>query len=77
MMTLNDSLIELVDGGLVEPKEAYMKATDKTGFTQALRARGHDTSFIDGDATPAPSATKSDNAGAKTPPPRPGYGAKR
>ena len=45
MITLNDALIELVDGGQVEPKEAYMKAIDKTGFSQALRSRGHDTSL--------------------------------
>ena len=78
MITLNDSLIELVDGGLVEPKEAYMKATDKVGFTQALRSRGHDTSFIDGDPVAAPSATKPDNgATPKTPSLRPGYPTKR
>ena len=77
MITLNDSLIELVDGGLVEAKEAYMKATDKGGFTQALRARGHDTSFIDGEATPASPSSKPENGAAKTPPPRPGYGTKR
>ncbi len=79
MLTLNDSLIELVDGGQVEQKEAYMKATDKTGFTQALRSRGHDTSFIDGE-TPSPAAppSKSDSGlNTKTQPPRPGYGTKR
>jgi hypothetical protein len=76
MITLNDSLIELVDGGQVEPKEAYMKATDKVGFSQALRSRGHDTSFVDGDA--ATQAAKSENGtNAKTQPPRPGYGTKR
>ena len=32
MVTLNDALIELVDAGQVEPKEAYMKANDKTGL---------------------------------------------
>jgi twitching motility protein PilT len=78
MITLNDSLIELVDGGLVEPKEAYMKATDKAGFTQALRSRGHDTTFIDGEAGAAQAAAKSDNGvNTKTPSPRPGYGTKR
>ena len=76
MMTLNDALIELVDGGQVEPKEAYMKATDKLGFSQALRSRGHDTSFVDGDATLA--SGKPDNlTSTKTQPPRPAYGAKR
>jgi twitching motility protein PilT len=76
MMTLNDALIELVDGGQVEPKEAYMKATDKVGFSQALRSRGHDTSFVDGDA--APGAAKPENGtSTKTQPPRPAYGTKR
>jgi twitching motility protein PilT len=49
MMTLNDSLIDLVDQRLVESKEAYIKAQDKTGFANLLKGRGHDTSFIDGE----------------------------
>jgi twitching motility protein PilT len=47
MVTLNDALIELVDGKQVEPKEAYVKATDKQGFGNMLRQRGHDTSFLE------------------------------
>jgi twitching motility protein PilT len=46
MVTLNDALIELVDNGLVEPKEAYMKAVEKAGFAAALKAKRHDTSFL-------------------------------
>jgi twitching motility protein PilT len=46
MVTLNDALIELVDQGLVEPKEAYMKAVEKAGFAQALKTRRHDVSFL-------------------------------
>ena len=46
MITLNDALIELVDGKQVEPKEAYMKAVDKAGFTALLKARRHDVSFL-------------------------------
>jgi len=46
MVTLNDALIELVDQGLVEPKEAYMKAVEKAGFGQALKTRRHDVSFL-------------------------------
>jgi twitching motility protein PilT len=49
MTTLNDSLIDLVDQRLVESKEAYIKAQDKTGFANLLKGRGHDTSFIDGE----------------------------
>jgi twitching motility protein PilT len=39
MITLNDSLIELVDKKLVEPEDAYMKAVDKSGFEAMLKAR--------------------------------------
>ena len=46
MVTLNDALLDLVDGKLVEPKEAYMKAVEKTGFASALRAKKHDVSFL-------------------------------
>jgi twitching motility protein PilT len=46
MVTLNDALLELVDAKLVEPKEAYMKAVEKTGFAAALKAKRHDVSFL-------------------------------
>jgi twitching motility protein PilT len=46
MVTLNDALIELVDQGLVEPREAYMKAVEKAGFAQALKAKRHDVAFL-------------------------------
>ena len=46
MIQLGDVLIELVDQGQVAPQEAYMKATDKAGFVAMLKARGHDTSFL-------------------------------
>jgi twitching motility protein PilT len=46
MVTLNDALIDLVDKGLVEPKEAYMKAVEKAGIAAALKAKRHDTSFL-------------------------------
>ena len=49
MVTLNDSLMELVDKGEVEPQEAYMKATEKAAFAAGLRAKRHDVSFL-GDA---------------------------
>jgi twitching motility protein PilT len=47
MVTLNDALLELVDGGLIEPVEGYGKAVDKTMFLGALKARGLDTGFAD------------------------------
>ncbi|MFN8573919.1 MAG: type IV pilus twitching motility protein PilT [Gemmatimonadaceae bacterium] len=55
MVTLNDALVELVENGLVEPQEAYMKAIDKSSVAQMLKARGHDMSFVEG---PAPNATE-------------------
>ena len=45
MIQLGDVLIDLVDQGLVEPKEAFMKSTDKTSFMTMLKTRGHDVSF--------------------------------
>ena len=50
MVTLNDALLELVDGGLIEPSEGYAKAVDKAMFLGALKARGLDTSFAETDA---------------------------
>jgi twitching motility protein PilT len=46
MVTLNDALMELVDGKQVEPKEAYMKSVDKSGFAAGLKAKRHDVSFL-------------------------------
>ena len=46
MVTLNDSLLDLVDAGLVEPQEAYMKAADKSGIAAGLKAKRHDVSFL-------------------------------
>ena len=46
MVTLNDALMELVDAKEVEPKEAYMKAVEKSGFAAALRAKRYDLSFL-------------------------------
>jgi twitching motility protein PilT len=65
MVTLNDALIELVDGGQVEPREAYFKAIDKQGFGNMLRQRGHDVSFLDADLSATPG--KPEPAGASRP----------
>ncbi len=40
MMMLNDSLFDLVKKGLVEPRDAYIKAVDKTGFETMLTRGG-------------------------------------
>jgi twitching motility protein PilT len=47
MITMNDTLLDLVEKKLVEPKEAYMKSVDKTSFVSQLKAKGIDTSFMD------------------------------
>ncbi|MCD9188559.1 MAG: type IV pilus twitching motility protein PilT [Pyrinomonadaceae bacterium] len=40
MVMLNDALFELVKKGLVEPRDAYIKAVDKTGFESLLQRNG-------------------------------------
>jgi twitching motility protein PilT len=40
MIMLNDALFELVKNGTVEPKDAYIKAVDKTGFETMLQRGG-------------------------------------
>jgi twitching motility protein PilT len=47
MVTLTDALVELVESGQVEASEAYAKAIDKSFILQALKAKGHDTSFAE------------------------------
>jgi len=49
MVTLNDALLELVNAKLVEPREAYVKAHDKTGLVMQLKGQGHDVSFVEAD----------------------------
>ena len=40
MVMLNDALMELVKNGIVEPKDAYLKAVEKTGFEALLMRHG-------------------------------------
>ncbi len=40
MVTMNDSLMNLVMKKLVDPKQAYIKAVDKNGFLTMLRSAG-------------------------------------
>ena len=40
MVMLNDALFALVQKGLVEPRDAYIKAVDKTGFEMLLTRGG-------------------------------------
>ena len=46
MVTLNDALLELVEAGSVEPKEAYLKSAEKTGLIATFKAKGINTSFL-------------------------------
>ena len=45
MVTMNDSLLALVQTKQVEPKEAWMKATDKTGLLNMFKQAGLPSSF--------------------------------
>jgi twitching motility protein PilT len=65
MVTLNDALIEHVDGGRVEPKEAYMKAVDKLNFMAMLKQRGHDVSFAESDLASQGQAKSSETPASK------------
>jgi twitching motility protein PilT len=67
MVTMNDALVELVDSGQVEPREAYLKATDKVGILNMLKQRGKDISFADADDARAAGAA----SGANHPPTKP------
>jgi len=46
MVSLNESLMNLVSKKLVAPEEAYSKAVDKTGFEGLLKRAGIDTKFV-------------------------------
>jgi twitching motility protein PilT len=47
MMTLNDSLMDLVRKKLVEPKAAYMLSVNKTEFVGMLSREGVPTSAFE------------------------------
>jgi twitching motility protein PilT len=65
MITMNDTLMDLVEKKLVEPKEAYMKSVDKASFLASLKAKGFDTGFIDADPMSAPAGAAGGAAGGK------------
>ena len=46
MVSLNESLMNVVSKKLVAPEEAYSKAVDKTGFEGLLKRAGIDTKFV-------------------------------
>ena len=41
MVMLNDALYDLVQKDIVEPRDAYLKAIDKTGFESMLTKGGY------------------------------------
>ncbi len=47
MVTMNDTLIGLVEQKLVEPKEAWMKSVEKPAFVASLKVKGFDVSFAE------------------------------
>jgi twitching motility protein PilT len=75
MITLNDALLELVDKGQIEVREAYVKASDKNAIVQGLLARGHDASFAD--ATHATNGAAANGAKATSAMGRPNGGAQK
>ncbi len=76
MITMNDTLLELVEQKLVEPKEAYMRSVDKGSFINSLKAKGYDTGFIDADPTNAPGPPGGSHPGGAPTPAKPGMPAK-
>jgi twitching motility protein PilT len=47
MVALNDVLAALVQGGVVDSREAYRRAADHHGFLTLLKRQGIDTSFVE------------------------------
>jgi twitching motility protein PilT len=47
MVTLNDALLDLVDGALIDPAEGYARSLEKAPYVAALKARGLDTPFAE------------------------------
>ncbi|MDZ4675509.1 MAG: PilT/PilU family type 4a pilus ATPase [Gemmatimonadota bacterium] len=47
MILLNDALMDLVEKKEVEPREAYLKSSDKASLLTSLKQRGFTTTFLD------------------------------
>jgi twitching motility protein PilT len=75
MTLLNDSLCDLVDNGVVEAEEAYVKAVHKDDLLNRLQAAGIDFKGLANEAlptpSPAPSSEPSPSPRAAVPQPRP------
>jgi len=76
MITMNDTLLDLVEKKLIEPKEAWMRSVEKPALIATLKVKGHDTSFAETEKeAPAPPPAGGAAAGGAA---RPGMGgAKR
>jgi twitching motility protein PilT len=46
MITMNDSLLTLVQNKQIEPKDAWMKATDKSGLLGMMKSAGMQINFL-------------------------------
>jgi twitching motility protein PilT len=49
MTMLNDALLDLLAKGTITAEEAYLRAVEKTGMASALKSRGADLSFLEGE----------------------------
>ena len=47
MLPLNDALVGFVQSGTIDPREAYRRAADRTGFLALLKRQGVDVSFAE------------------------------
>ena len=47
MVPLTDALVAFVQSGVVEVREAYRKAPDRTALLKSLKREGIDTSFVE------------------------------
>jgi len=52
MITLNDSLMDMVEKRVIEPDEAYLRSVEKSAMLQSLKAKGYNISVATG-LTPA------------------------
>jgi twitching motility protein PilT len=46
MCLMNDSFLDLVKKGVVEPREAYVKAVDKQGLLTMFKSNNVDTAWL-------------------------------
>jgi len=76
MITMNDTLLDLVEQKLIEPKEAWMRSVDKPSLLATLKVKGHDTSFAETEkeASAPPAGGGAAGAGGAA---RPGAGGAR